>query len=147
MGDPLSITGGVVGIVSFSLTVCQGLATYYQQWIDYDAHLDGLGQRVKDILESLRALHSILQKVNSANLTGNASARASLQACHSATTSLEALLRKCRSVPNPQTSRTRLRMTIQHATYPFRKRTLDDMQHLISQLHESLLLALSTMSL
>jgi hypothetical protein len=57
MGDPFSVAGSAVGVISLGLTVCQGLLTYYGQFKAYDEEIRDVSnhnQKFREHVEGVR---------------------------------------------------------------------------------------------
>lgn len=147
MGDPVSATGTAVGVISLGLSVCQGLISFYRAWKDYDEDLDGAGRNVGSLLESLRGLEVIFQRLLPHNLDGAPNAAGSLIACRSVVESLERFLENCRCTSPPQSTKEKAKGILRRSLYPFRKATLDDIQSGVTQLQNTLIVALQAVDL
>ena len=42
MGDPFSVAGSAVGVISLGLAICQSLISYYGSWKAYDDEIKSL---------------------------------------------------------------------------------------------------------
>ncbi|KAL2222433.1 hypothetical protein M432DRAFT_586457 [Thermoascus aurantiacus ATCC 26904] len=61
MTDPLSVTSGAVGIVSFGLSVCQGIISYCGSWKDRDQEISSILNKAGGLRQTLQVLENFLQ--------------------------------------------------------------------------------------
>lgn len=61
MTDPLSVTSGAVGIVSFGPSVCQGIISYCGSWKDRDQEISSILNKAGGLRQTLQVLENFLQ--------------------------------------------------------------------------------------
>ncbi|KAL2862291.1 uncharacterized protein BJX67DRAFT_385786 [Aspergillus lucknowensis] len=146
MTDPFSISGGVVGVVSLGITVCQGFQRYYGPWKSFDDEIQGFTAKLEGLLDTLRVLEGFLSPENELELPSesykNLVSR-HLKACQKACSRLEEMLEKCKS---SDTSAPFVRkhdcLRLKRAVYPFKKETLTSLSQIVSDLQDNLSLGL-----
>lgn len=61
MTDPFSLASGAVGIISFGLTVCQGIVTYCSSWKDRDKETSNVAKKAEGLRDTLEALRDLIE--------------------------------------------------------------------------------------
>lgn len=146
MPEPLTVAAGTVGILSFGITVAQGLVKYYSAY-------KGCPEDVLNLVGSLKSLTDLLKQVQrlleSDRLKG--ASRASVE---QNVTSCKALIEKLQSkldkYPTTTTEHSLRKLVYSHllrATYPFKVETLTKLQKTLSGLERNLNTALQVVNL
>lgn len=121
MGDPLSVPGTAVGIVSLGLSVCQGIYSYYSAFQDGPKETQNILQRIDGLQNSLGVLGSVFQKHE--NLRTEPldvkSAKRQVLACQNGLVQLKDILDKFKATPVDLK-----RSFINRASYPFKRDTI-----------------------
>jgi hypothetical protein len=60
MGDPFSVAGSAVGVISLGLQVCQGLASYINKYKSADKEMRDFKCRIEGLESILQGLRDIL---------------------------------------------------------------------------------------
>ena len=147
MAEALGTAGSVVGLISLSISCCEGLTKYYS---DYRSHSDEVNHMIANIDE----LKIICQNVQ-IELQGriNPQERATQQAVRLIDTCLENVrklddaLVKCRATTLPQDLTAKIMAFRAKALYPFRKRTLQTLIRAVDDVHKNLGSALQMLQL
>ena len=63
MADGLSVTGSAFGILSFGLSVSQGLVAYYHTWKRYDSECEETGELIQNLSDLGRAFQNVNRKL------------------------------------------------------------------------------------
>ncbi|KAL4879725.1 hypothetical protein BJY04DRAFT_192793 [Aspergillus karnatakaensis] len=147
MSDPLSISGGVVGIVSLGLAACQGLMNYYGPWKSYDEEINDFTARAKGLEDTLLALAQFLSSRNDVSSKSYRKlVEQQLTPCEAAFHRLDAVLEKCRSHNPIHLGRRHDWPRLRRAVYPFRRDTLVSLSETISGLQATLQLSLQLLN-
>jgi ankyrin repeat domain-containing protein 50 len=133
MTDPLSVTAGAAGFISLAITVCQGLITYYKAWDGWEDDVRGAVQDVEDILKFLDLLNVRIVKlsVDQADIVGQA--HTAKERIVAAVKKLETIRDKCKAIPAENGESQRFRNLSRRSLYPFKQRTLRELQDAVRQ--------------
>ncbi|KAF9883678.1 hypothetical protein FE257_003062 [Aspergillus nanangensis] len=142
MADPLSVTAGAVGILSFGLQVCGGIISYYESWKASDQDVHKIYTKSIDLLHLLGSLVKIIQ-TNTISPVVATQISQPLQSCKDAVFKLDAMVQELQNTGEPATLSARLKAHGKRALYPFRKQTLSDMMAHLEGLQLNLNTALS----
>lgn len=150
MGDPLSVAGSAVGVISLGLSVCQGLITYYGQYKsfhtdihDATSHLENLDCILKALMKTIR--QSELQNASLTTEPARIAAKDTIDKYNQKLKELEELLKKCKDTSvatNLSSKFSKSRML-----YPFRRDTLLALRESVSWLQDNLGNSLSLLNL
>lgn len=141
MADPLSVVGGVVGIISLGLQVTQYMYDYYSAIKDRETNLASLVEKLEQlikILEMMRAqAESRKTRPNELGLLSNI--LTSVQRCEDCIEELREEADKFKESPTQaRRFRAAARATVRRITYPLRQSTLqrieEDVDEILSQL-------------
>lgn len=135
--DPLSITASITGILSLSITTCQGLITYYSSWKDADSDIATFSASASSVTESLQYLERYL---NEGTIPAELSLqlKSCLEGCEAATRSLQKKLRKISAI-NATGTLSSVEIQIKKSLYPFKKGTLIRLKEIVEDLRQNLL--------
>ncbi|KAI9689639.1 MAG: hypothetical protein M1820_010137 [Bogoriella megaspora] len=147
MAEVLASASAAAGIVSLGLQVCKGLASYYQAYRSYDSSLDHVCTRNSHILHVLRILEAKLPLYTSFEADIRDEINRTLQSCTLALHRLKEIEAICRKVRTPSTRLDKPRAVFDKALYPFRKKTICSISKELSELEQSLALAISALEL
>lgn len=153
MSDPLSVTAGVAGVLSFGIQVCNGVTNYYDHWKSYDEDV----KTTYEMIDQLSGTFSLVsQKVDSNLLKRRPAAsqiRSSIKACESGILALENRLNKIKAQePNLATTKHEmaageLKRQGKRLLYPFKQGTLGKLKDVVGELRDKLAPALAVLSL
>lgn len=125
MGDPFSVAGSAVGVISLGLTVCQGLLTYYGPFKAYDEEIRDVSNHIKSFQSTLKALENVLanSQIFLSPLTAQSATVAldSIFNCQEGLGRLSKMLNKCKST---STKLLGSKIQINRILYPVRRDTL-----------------------
>lgn len=143
MADPFSISGGVVGVVSLGLSVCQGLVSYYGPWKSYDDEILGFTTRLGGLKDLLQVVHALLSAGQELDLPSEYKRTVSgqLNLFEDGCQKLEIMLNKCKSIDTSPFHRKHDWLRLRRASYPFKKETLVTLSQYVSGLQDNLSLS------
>lgn len=125
MGDPFSVAGSAVGVISLGLTVCQGLLTYYGPFKAYDEEIRDVSNHIKSFESTLKALENVLanSQIFLSPLTAQSATVAldSIFNCQEGLERLSKMLNKCKST---STKLLGSKIQINRILYPLKRDTL-----------------------
>jgi hypothetical protein len=153
MSDPLSVTAGVVGILSFGIQVCNGVTEYYSNWKSYDEDV----KTTYEMIYQLSGTFSLVsQKVESNLLKRRPAASqvlASIKLCEGSILALENRLNKIKA-KEPDLATTKRNTAVgelkkqgKRLLYPFKQGTLGKLKDVVGELKDNLAPALAVLSL
>ncbi|RDW93627.1 uncharacterized protein DSM5745_00949 [Aspergillus mulundensis] len=150
MGDPFSVSAGVVGVVSLGLTLCQGFLRYYGPWKDYDEEIEGFTTKVDGLQKTLKLLEGFLMPESQVVAVDQFRqlVAENLASCQQVCDRLDGMLTKCKSSNTSSVPFVRKHdwLRIKRAVYPFKKETLATLSQLVSGLQDNLGLALQLLN-
>ena len=148
MGDPLSVSASVAGLVSLGLQTTEYLYKYYTACRDRDADLAKTADRFSGLLQSLSLINDVLR-----TRLWRPSERAVLQhvetsitRCHDVIDELQEAVQKCQKLPD-DTLKGGIKDVGRRAAYPFRRSTLEKLDEDVSDFHDNLSMALKALEL
>lgn len=149
MGDPFSIPGAAVGVISLGLTVCQGLVAYYGPYKSFHEEIDNTLCRANGLTKTLSVLKKILCDADNWDITdGVESAQIAIEMikhCEHRLKSLDQMLQKCRRAA-PTQDLVRSKLYIGRILYPFRRDTLVALVEMLNGLQMNLNTSLQVLS-
>jgi hypothetical protein len=139
MADPAS----VVGFVSLSFQVIQGLKLYYTQYLSFHDDIDALLMRVDGIQALLSSLECQMETFNYSDDAMCTQLDDCLRVCNDSIEKLKDYQQKC-SEPrhSPGKLRSKLEWVKLRVLYPFKKETLEDLHKALDRLLANLQIAL-----
>ena len=148
MGDPLSIAGSVVGLLSLGIQVTKSLINFYTSYKHQDSEIAGMAERLERLLTILQSLEKILSnrkfQVDEQNLID--SIETSIKKCDELIQELQGEFQKfTQAISNGL--QTVFRVAGRRATYPFRQSTLQKLDEDIGDLRANLSIAMDVLQL
>ncbi|MCJ1408800.1 hypothetical protein MMC19_002876 [Ptychographa xylographoides] len=137
MADPLSITSGVVGILSLGIQVTQGLTTYYGLWKSHEDTLIHHDIRLDQLEKSLGILQTSISKLDHKDSLATQNVASTIVACENGMKKLKSSLDQCRLSPAQPGLHHRVRDTSRKALFPFKKATLDSLRSTVTELQSN----------
>lgn len=135
MGDPLSVSASITGIVSLAITVCSGILQYYASYKDAHDDIASIYALVDDLSKTFNFLDGKLQDpLFSSDAVDRVTE--SIVACAGGVQKLKDKLDKARMTKpggNPH---------LRRAQWPFRETTVLKLQRVTSDLRANLILAI-----
>ena len=146
MGDPFSVAGSAVGVISLAITTCQGVISYYNSWDIQDQSISDAKEKTERLRSSLSALEAVLPKISSSSAIA-AEVEKCMLSCREGTARLQKFLGKCRENAAPLNFRDRLQNCRQRALFPFRQSSLDSLKEIVRDFEDNLGTALQVLQL
>lgn len=137
MADPLSITGGTVGVISLALTTCQGIFTYYESYKTQNQDVCNAMQNLQLLIRSLSLIQDCMTN-NVASQEAIAHIENCITSCRDATFKLDGFLQKYHQNPSPTSLKERLHICEQRILFPFKKSTLKNLSATIRDFKDNL---------
>jgi ankyrin repeat domain-containing protein 50 len=138
---------GAVGIVSFGITVCQGLLDYYHTWKDAESNVKRMYDSIEMVTKIFILLKSSLDKhppeKDILDLVNE-----SVDACKSGVETLEKELKEIKiNSPKSDGWKEKLKAQIRRTLYPFHEPTLDHLVSISTGLQDNLKLAMGVLQM
>ena len=146
MGDPFSVAGSAVGVISLAITACQGVISYYNSWDTQDQSISDAKEKIERLRSSLSALEEILPKISASSAIA-AEVEQCVLSCREGTARLQKFLGKCRENAAPLNFRGKLQNCRQRALFPFRQSSLDSLKDIVRDFENNLGTALQVLQL
>lgn len=143
MGDPLSVAGTAVGVVSLGLQVTGGLIKYYSNFKSYHDDIAQITQSSERLCELLEYLKDVLRKEEPEHSAVLEQVRRSVGACDGGLRLLKREVDKNRTVKLPVNTEDKARMIVKRLLYPFKKDTLYGVQVQLYALEDRLSFAVN----
>lgn len=139
MGDPFSVAGSAVGVISLGLSVCQGLLAYYGPFKAYDEQIHDVSNRITTFDSTLKVLQDVLAntQVFFTPMTAQ-SATVALDSIFNCQEGLERLSKTLDKCKNTSTSFLGSQIPTNRILYPFKRDTLMALLETVSWLQAHL---------
>ncbi|KAF3395698.1 hypothetical protein F1880_006691 [Penicillium rolfsii] len=152
MGDPFSVAGSAVGVISLGLQVCQGLASYIDKYRCADEEVKSCKCKIEGLSLILQELYDLLTGADGSDppLSGNFKVALRMIAdCKSSIEDLERNLLKIQpdSSQPSQGVLPKIKSASKRALYPFRRDTLVELLTVLEGLQENLDTALALLQM
>jgi hypothetical protein len=141
----MEVAGTAVGIASLGIQVCQGLLDYYDSWKSYNSDISSTYDAVSDLSKTLILLKTTLQQQTDEERVGRV--KTCVKDCEGALLKLEKKRNSLQKYGQPEGLRQKMRAGLQRTWYPFRKETLEALKASVTDVQESLKLALQVLQL
>jgi hypothetical protein len=138
--------GTVVGVISLGIAVCDGITTYYHAWEARDDDVASALNSIAQLEKIFKLLRSRFGASQNTQQTFNDHVVDILSLVEDKLRKLQAILEKCR-IECPKGTKERFVDLTKKAAYPFRKKTINDLQGLVRDLTSSLSLLLQVLQL
>ena len=141
----LATAGSLIGLISLSIQLCQGLTSYYSAWRSYDQQVSHTYHNLDELRITCGILERELQRITQYQEPAVRQVVRLIVSCQDGTNSLRHALEQCHSTQIPQTLTAKFDLYRARALYPFKKqtlRTLEDNVHSIQGNLSSALLIL-----
>jgi hypothetical protein len=148
MADPLSITSGIVGLLSFGIQVTQSLVGFYTAYKDQDTDVAKITQNLDNLQGTFRSLYAALQDRRS-----QVDTQELFEEVEKATKRCDEIIKElhteCQKFQKDSDTgfKGRIQVAGRRAAYPFRKSTLKKLEEDIGAIRENLSLALDVLQL
>lgn len=152
MGDPFSVAGSAVGVISLGLQACHGLASYINKYKSADKEMRDVKCRVEGLESILQGLRDILTGAGRIDppLAGKFKvALRMITDCESAIQELDNTSSKLRNNPSQAAQGVfpALKTASKRALYPFRRDALVGLLSVLGGLQENLDTALALLQM
>jgi len=145
----MDVVSGIVGFLSFSITICNGLVQYYQSWSSRDEAVNSLLQELTNLHLTLDLFREPFAEL-SAEEIGDEALDHIITLEHGLRTNvqkLEKILNRCKTNDAPANIQERIHIFKMKAIYPFKKETIQELKRVISDLQGTVLLSSSALQL
>jgi hypothetical protein len=150
MGDPLSVAGTAVGIVSMGLTVCQGIIDYYSSWKLYNSDIANTYKLVEQLNTTFTLLRDSLESAkpsgSALGLKASEQVETCIVGCEDRIGQLRKKLEKIKG-NEPKGGFGRLEAQRLRLLYPFQQGTLGKLRDALLQLADNLEPALQVLNM
>jgi ankyrin repeat domain-containing protein 50 len=140
------VLGTVVGVISFGIRVCDGLTSYYQAWEARDDQVSSALNNISQLGKTLELLESKFKQIQITQPTFRDHIINNFSPVEENLKRLEAILKSCR-IECPNGAKDRLIDFSKRVAYPFRKKTINELQILVRDLKSNLSLLLQILHL
>lgn len=148
MGDPISVTGTVVGVISLGIQVSQSLVNFYNSYKGQNSDLAHTTDKLNSLLEILQSLKKTLTDrkflADEQDLVKNIGA--SIQNCDDLIHELQDEFRKFNKTSSKEPIAT-IKIAGRRLTYPFRQSTLQKLHEDIEDIRANISSALDALQL
>jgi hypothetical protein len=148
MGDPFSVAGSAVGVVSLGLQVCQGLVSYINKYKSADKEVKNIKCKVEGLNLILQELDDLLKGVDGTDPSLSGKFKVALRMitdCESGIEDVKITLSKIQSYSSEPSQAVfpNIKTASKRALYPFRRDALVDLLTVLEGLQENLDTALA----
>jgi hypothetical protein len=144
--DPFSIAGSAVGVISLSITICQGLISYIDTAKDAEARTSQISARLDSLADELERLQGVVNALRSSPCAS--SLGSVIMAC---ATAIENIRKKLGKLSTPHGGATpireRFRDIKRRLLYPFKQEDIIYWKDVLRDVQQDLQTALLTLSL
>lgn len=148
MGDPLSVAGSAVGIISLGIQVCQGLIQYADAIRGQQRDVDDGMDEVRSLLAVFKSLEQTIARIETDSPENAKSLLEHLQQAEAKLRSLEEVLTEVGIPVNTSSSiKGKMKETYRAAIYPMKKSKLEGARQSVQSLLGILTTALQTADL
>ena len=148
MGDPISVTGTVVGVISLGIQVTQSLVSFYNSYKGQDSDLAHTTDTLNSLLEVFQSLKKTLSDrkflADERGLVNNI--ETSIQNCDDLIYELQEEVQKFTRTSSGETVAI-IKRVGRRATYPFRQSTLQKLDEDIKDIRTNISSALDALQL
>lgn len=147
MGDPISVAGSAVGVISIGIQACQGLLSYYHAWRSYNGQVSHVYNKIEGLNATLENLQFSFEKLGYTNTPAAQNVIRSIASCEDGVKALGTTLEKFGSIKVPQGFREKLHSYSLQTMFPFRQDTLQAMKAIVTDLQNNLDSALQVLEM
>ena len=148
MGDPISVTGTLVGVISLGIQVSQSLVNFYNSYKGQNSDLAHTTDKLNSLLEILQSIKKTLTDrkflADEQDLVKNI--EASIQNCDEVIHELQEEVQKFNKTSSKRPFAT-IKIARRQLTYPFRQSTLQKIEEDIEDIRANISSALDTLQL
>jgi hypothetical protein len=143
MAKSLGVAGSVVGIISLSIQISQGLLKFYRSWKDQDSAVSDICVSPKSLSETLTIMLTAIQPPAKYNKIVKNNVEENINCVSRTLKKLEYKLKKIQGTEAPKPgAQATMQHYIRRALYPFKEETLNQLQQAVTETRSNLDLAL-----
>lgn len=145
----MEVASGIAGLISLSITACNGLVSYYQSWSSQDEAIAALQQSLTDSHRILRLFHKPLARISAEQIEPEAVEHINkLRQCLKTNLEkLDAVLTRCHANRAPRDVHERIVLMRKKALYPFKKQTVRELAQVTNDIRANLSLCIVALQL
>lgn len=144
MGDPVSVAGTAVGIVSLGIQLCEKLGTYASNVKDAKIKVEQAGADMDMLANYLELLETVVVRLDPNACTEGT--RVGIQACANALDKIKKELQKA-SIKGNQTFRQQMQDVKQRLMYHFREGKIEYCKRIVESVQRNLQVALAALQM
>ena len=145
MGEPFSVAGSAVGVVSLGLGVCKGLISYYEAYKTQNSDIAQAYDQIDGLKNTFACLHASLSQLNPSNPIPVDNVRERILSCEKGIGKLREKLDECSRCAVPKTYKEKIQKSAQKALYPFKKDTLQSLKTIVTELQDNLSISIQAL--
>jgi hypothetical protein len=148
MAESLGVAGSVVGIISLSIQISQGLLKFYRSWKDQDSVVSDICVSLESLSETLTIILTAIQPPAKYDKIVKNNVEENIDRMSGTLKKLEYELKKIQGTEIPKSgARATMRHHIRRAFYPFKEETLNQLQRAVAEARSNLDLALQMLQM
>jgi uncharacterized coiled-coil protein SlyX len=148
MVESLGVAGSVVGIISLSIQISQGLLKFYRSWKDQDSVVSDICVSLESLSETLTIMLTAIQPPAKYDKIVKNNVEENIDRMSGTLKKLEYELKKIQGTETPKPgARATMRHHIRRAFYPFKEETLNQLQRAVAEARSNLDLALQMLQM
>jgi hypothetical protein len=148
MAGSLGVAGSVVGIISLSVQISQGLLKFYRSWKDQDSAVSDICVSLESLSETLTIMLTAIQPPAKYDKIVKNNVEENIDRMSGTLKKLEYELKKIQGTETPKPgARATMRHHIRRAFYPFKEETLNQLQRAVAEARSNLDLALQMLQM
>ena len=149
MGDPISVAGTAVGVISLGIQITQSLVSFYNSYKGQNSDLSHTTDKLNSLLEIFQCLKKTLSDrkflADEQDLVKNV--ETSIKNCDDLIYELQDEVQKFNRTSSGETVSSTIKRAGRRATYPFRQSTLQKLDEDIKDIHTNICSALDALQL
>jgi DNA repair exonuclease SbcCD ATPase subunit len=142
MGDPFSVAGTAVGIISLGLQTCQILHKYCSEFKSFSRDVEAVQRQVRGLQGILEGLQGVKERLEIDNHAPSSQLHMALKECEETLHELRSMVDKRNTTSQPEGIHTQLRVVKERLLWPYRKEDLKEVQSSLARFQDNLALAL-----
>jgi hypothetical protein len=148
MVESLGVAGSVVGIISLSIQISQGLLKFYRSWKDQDSVVSDICVSLESLSETLTIMLTAIQPPAKYDKIVKNNVEENIDRMSGTLKKLEYELKKIQGTETLKPgARATMRHHIRRAFYPFKEETLNQLQRAVAEARSNLDLALQMLQM
>ena len=147
MGDPFSIAGSAVSVISLGIQVCSGLLPYYEAFKSYDSYGIRVYGKLDGLKTTLVTLQESLERLAPTSASAVENTRRKILSCQTGFQVIEQTWKDCQRSSSSDGIRQKVQNVRRRIAFPFKKSTLQDLDALMTDLQLNLDTAILTLAM